>query len=199
MKQRINLYLSELRPVKDPLNLNNIALSWIMVLVACLGYMSILIYVNKSLNQDLIKVKRQLTQYTEKVNELQTALAVKQDKSFLSQQLNRLKKEYQHKEQMLEYISNRNDGNKINYADVMSDLAQFHHSDIWLTEFLFVNHEVELKGLTLSPSKLPYWFDGLKKSAFFSGKSFSVLEFKNIDDQEQVEFRVATINKGDKS
>jgi len=199
MKQRINLYLSELRPVKDPLSLNNIALSWVMVLVVCLGYMGILMYVDKDLNQELTKVKRQLTQQTAQVNELQAALAVKQDKTFLSQQLNRLKKEYQHKKMMLEYISERNDENKISYADVMSDLAQFHHSDVWLTEFRFVNHEVELKGLTQSPSKLPYWFDGLKKSTFFSGKLFSVLEFKNIDENAQVEFRVATTNKGDKS
>ena len=53
MKQRINLYLSDLRPVKDPLSLNNIALSWAIVLVICIGYMGILMYVNKDLTQEL--------------------------------------------------------------------------------------------------------------------------------------------------
>ena len=96
MKQRINLYLSDLRPVKDPLSLNNIALSWAIVLVICIGYMGILMYVNKDLTQELTKVKRNLTQQTAQVNELQAALAVKQDKTFLSQQLNKFKKEYQH-------------------------------------------------------------------------------------------------------
>jgi Tfp pilus assembly protein PilN len=199
MKQRINLYLSDLRPVKDPLSLNNIALSWAIVLVICIGYMGILMYVNKDLTQELTKVKRNLTQQTAQVNELQAALAVKQDKTFLSQQLNKFKKEYQHKEMMLKYISDKNNEDKISYADVMSDLAQFHHSDVWLTEFQFLNNEIVLKGLTQSPSKLPYWFDGLKQSAFFSGKSFSVLEFTHVDEQSKVEFRVATTNKGDNS
>lgn len=199
MKQRINLYLSELRPVKDPLSLNNIALSWAIVLVLCIGYMSILMYVNKDLTHELTQVKRKLTQQTAQVNELQAALAVKQDKTFLSQQLNKLKKEYQHKGMMLKYISGKNNEDKISYADVMSDLAQFHHSDVWLTQFEFMNHEIELKGLTQSPSKLPYWFDGLKQSVFFSGKSFSVLEFTHVDEQSKVEFRVATTDKGDNS
>ena len=199
MKQRINLYLSELRPVKDPLSLNNIALSWVIVLVVCIGYMSILMYVNNDLTKELTKVKSKLAQQTAQVNELQAALAVKQDKTFLSQQLNKLKKEYQHKEMMLKYISEKNNENNISYADVMSDLAQFHHSDVWLTQFQFINHEIELKGLTQSPSKLPYWFDGLKQSPFFSGKSFSVLEFTHVDEQSQVKFRVATKNEGDNS
>ena len=199
MKQRINLYLEELRPVKDPLSLNNIALSWIMVLVVCVCYMGILMYTNKVLNQELVKVKRQLNQHTEQVNELQAALAVKQDKIFLSQQLNILKQEYQHKKAMLSYISQKNDADKVSYADVMSDLAQFHHSDVWLTQFQFINNEIELNGLTKSPSILPFWFDGLKQSGFFSGKSFSVLEFSNFDEQSQVEFRVATTNTGDQS
>ncbi|SFD66127.1 PilN domain-containing protein [Pseudoalteromonas denitrificans] len=192
MKQRINLYLDDLRPIKDPLSLTNIVASWLVVLIICIGYTGALFYVNADTKKTLTHIKQKVDQQNASINELQAALSVKQDKNFLSQQLNKLNKEHQHKKMVFEYIAGRNKDNKTSYADVMSDLAEYHHNDIWLTEFQFVNHEIELKGLTQVPSKLPHWFDGLKRSSFFSGKSFSIIEFTNENEGEQVEFRVAT-------
>ncbi len=195
MKLRINLLIDELKPKKDPINLNNISLLWMIILVICLSYGSGVYYFSQQQNKKLFLAKSALSQQTAQIAAIEQELLKKQNKNVLSQQLNQLNIELTHKNLLLDYMKGRNQDEKVSYAAVMTDLSKYRHKDIWLTEFSFMDHKIELKGSTQKVAQLPHWLDGLKQSSFFSGQKFSVFSFDEEQSKTQqiVKFHVASV------
>lgn len=178
MKNRINLYIPELRPQKDPLSLAKLLITSGVVLSAVLVVSSILttqvVQVKKALKAEQVIAEQQQAS----LNQLQAQLEQKQNKSKYAQELKIIESEIAHKKLMFDFIAERSEADAVYFASVMTDLARFHDSRIWLTEFKLSHGNVKLAGVAQNASALPYWLDSLKQSDFFSGQSFSVMEFE---------------------
>ncbi|ATC93205.1 PilN domain-containing protein [Pseudoalteromonas tunicata] len=188
MKTRINLYLAELRPKKDPLSLNRVTV-FLLTLLLVMVLLSSVLKTKVVAQQKMLQNQQQLVaEQQATLTELQTALARKQDKNVLSQQLAQIKAEIQHKQLVMEFISTHEQ--TILYAEVMEDLARLHDPLIWLTGFKFNNQHIILEGQTDEPAQIPHWLDGLKASSYFSGKLLSEMKFEQRDGVTY--FRVAS-------
>ena len=178
MKNRINLYLPELRPQKDPLSLLKLLIISGVVLSIMLVASSILttqvLQVKKALKAEQLRAEQQQTS----LGQLQVQLEQKQNKSKFAQDLKIIESEIAHKRLMFDFISARSKADAVYFANVMTDLARFHDNRIWLTEFKISHGNIKLAGVAQNASALPHWLDGLKQSDFFSGQSFSVMEFE---------------------
>ena len=104
-----------------------------------------------------------------------------------------IKDEITHKKLMFDFISSRSEADAVYFANVMTDLARFHDNRIWLTEFKINPDNVTLAGMAENASVLPHWLDNLKQSDFFSGQSFSVMEFEQKNNT--VMFTLAGLEK----
>ena len=138
---------------------------------------------------DLQNKQKIVAEQQNTLSELQAALAQKQDKSVLAQQLAQIQAEINHKQLVMDFISTHDQ--TILYAQVMEDLARFHDPKIWLTGFKFNAKNILLEGQTDAPSQVPHWLDGLKASYYFSGKQLSEIAF---EEREGITyFKVASV------
>lgn len=193
MKTRINLYLPQLRPQKDPLSLNRI----VVFLLVTLFTMALL---SSTLKAKVVTQQKKLQGQQQIVNEqqttltqLQTALAKKQDKSVLAKKLAQIQAEIYHKQLVMDFISIHDQ--TILYAQVMEDLARYHEPKVWLTGFKFDSQHIVLEGQTDEPTQVPHWLDGLKASQYFSGKQLSEIEFEQREGLTY--FRIASVPAGE--
>ncbi|MBE0364898.1 hypothetical protein PULV_a3185 [Pseudoalteromonas ulvae UL12] len=193
MKNRINLYTPELRPQKDPLSLVKLLVISGVVFSVMLVVSSIITTQVAQLKKALITEQYVAEQQQSSLNQLQAELEQKQNKSKLAQELKLIENEITHKKLMFDFISSRSEADAVYFANVMTDLARFHDNRIWLTEFKINPDNVTLAGMAENASVLPHWLDNLKQSDFFSGQSFSVMEFEQKNNT--VMFTLAGLEK----
>lgn len=190
MKARINFYQESLWIKHDPMPLNTVAYLWF----ATFTFMAIVwSFYTYSAHTKYITLQQSEVQLKQAKVDLETAtraLAKKQNKTKLVNELKSLQLELQHKLQIFGHLKRTSAESITDYSDVMNDLALYHEPNIWLTDIKFVGQKVILRGQTLQSKYLPIWFNNLKQSAFFANKEFSVLELTTKDQVS--EFNVAT-------
>ncbi|MGB2707696.1 PilN domain-containing protein [Pseudoalteromonas nigrifaciens] len=194
MKTRINFYQKSLRVRRDPVLLQNMLMLWGGALIIIAIVWSLYAYKEHANHILLQQSKVQLKQAKTQLEVVKQQLADKQNKTLLISELKTLQQEIQHKQQVFSYLAQTSAQSKTDYAEVMRDLAQYHESNIWLTEIQFIGQKVTLHGQTLQSKYLPIWFSNLKQSTFFADKEFSVLELATEDGVS--EFNVATDMSG---
>ncbi len=190
MKAEINFYQKSLRPKRDLMPLLGVIILWLIALLIMiifwLGFAVDILYQNSVLK----KQQQHLAAQQAVLNLSKNELAKKQDKSKLVAEFKRLQAEVSHKQLFFDYLTTTERLVAIDFSQVMQDLAQFHEANIWLTSIQLSDQQIILKGETQQPSALPVWLSQLKHSSFFTGKEFSVVEFKQ--NKQNSEFVVAT-------
>ena len=190
MKTRINLYLDELKPKKEYLTLNNVAFSWLALIVVLVAVSGFLMFLESSSKQQVAQLQATLDVTKKQLQQTQEALQRKQDKSPLMRRIDKQKQELSQKQRLLFIMEDKSEQAEFDYAEVMTDLAANGHGDVWLTAFHFVGHDITISGAATHGSAIPVWLNGLKDSDYFVDKAFSLLEFNN--QEGGVSFQVAT-------
>jgi Tfp pilus assembly protein PilN len=191
-KHSINLLQAEIFPEKALLTLARVVAIWFLLLslmviwavVTELNYNQ----VTKKHN-DLLQDKQQSEQL---VNQLETELKNRQVSPVLKQKLETLKLVMQHKDALLNRLTDSNETFAGGFVMAMNDLSEMHHKDIRLETISINSQQMSFTGLARNPQAVPAWLAGFKNSRLLSGKAF--VNFKlSKNEQNITEFVVSSI------
>ena len=197
-KQTINLLQAELFPDKALLSLPKILGVWLVLLVIMVVW-AVLTEVNfkRSATQyhDLLNVQQQKKL---QVSELEAQLRNRQVSADLTSKLTNIKRVMQHKDALLDKLTDANETFAGGFVMVMNDLSVMHHKDIRLQTISINANNMSFTGLARNPQAVPAWLAGFKASRLLSGKAF--VQFKLAKNDDNItEFVVSSIAQKDKS
>lgn len=180
MKTRINLYLPQLRPVKEVLSLTQscsyVAVSIVAVIVIILGFS----YINDQLKSENVQLQQSLvieqSILTDKANEL-AAVTVNTP---LLQDIELVKIKIVEKKKVLSALKNELKDN-VGFSLIFSGLASIEMNNIWLTRITSTKGQLNFGGSALRSRDIPRWVNALQTSSAFGGLKFSHLDIKRDD------------------
>ena len=184
MKTRINLYLEHLKPKTQLLNLSFVMIVWLVIGLNGLffyydynaQYKETMTAVSK-LGVSLNGLENQRDKLESEVSELKQSPRLLREVTDIQEQL-KIKRRLQ--TSLLKQENFKLNG----FSQLMSDLAQHHHSDIWLTEINVYGDVTRFVGVTLQTAAVPEWLANLSSSDFFSGQTFSQTKlYRDTDGQ----------------
>ncbi|MEC8489576.1 MAG: PilN domain-containing protein [Pseudomonadota bacterium] len=199
MKRTINLYQDSLKPKKERLPFSKV----LLLNGAAIGVMLVVVIaLNITLGAKQKKLNEKtnaISQLNSEIKTLSAALEKKRDTQSLQQQLEKVNAKIENRKRLLAYLdSGELSFDATKYGEVMDDLANFHNQNLWLTSIDIDTQTIRLSGQTLAPSSIPVWLKKLQQSPFFQGKSFSSVQFDEVDGKENVkQFLISTDFEGD--
>ena len=199
MKRTINLYQDSLKPKKERLPFSKV----LLLNGAAIGVMLVVVIaLNITLGAKQKKLNEKtnaISQLNSEIKTLSAALEKKRDTQSLQQQLEKVNAKIENRKRLLAYLdSGELSFDATKYGEVMDDLANFHNQSLWLTSIDIDTQTIRLSGQTLAPSSIPVWLKKLQQSPFFQGKSFSSVQFDEVDGKENVkQFLISTDFEGD--
>lgn len=199
MKRTINLYQDSLKPKKERLPFSSVL--WLngAALIVMLVVVTALNFTLGAKQQKLSEKTRAIGQLNNEIKTLSAALEKKRDTQSLQQQLERVSAKIENRKRLLAYLeSGELSFDATKYGEVMDDLANFHNQNLWLTSIDIDTQTIRLTGQTVEPSSIPVWLKNLQNSPFFQGKSFSSVQFDEVDGSENVkQFLISTNFEGE--
>lgn len=199
MKRTINLYQDSLKPKKERLPFSSVLLLNGAALIVMLVVVTALNFTLGAKQQKLSEKTRAIGQLNNEIKTLSAALEKKRDTQSLQQQLERVNAKIENRKRLLAYLkSGELSFDATKYGEVMDDLANFHNQNLWLTSIDIDTQTIRLTGQTVAPSSIPVWLKNLQNSPFFQGKSFSSVQFDEVDGSENVkQFLISTNFEGE--
>jgi len=197
-KQSINLLQPEIFPEKALLTLPKMLGVWLILLLVMIVW-AVLTDVNfrqsEAKYNDLFKEQQQKQKL---VTELESQLKNRQVSADLMNKLGRIKLVMQHKDALLDKLTDSDETFAGGFVMAMNDLSAMHHKDIRLQTISINANNMTFTGLARNPQAVPAWLAGFKNSRLLSGKAF--VQFKLAKNDENItEFVVSSIAKKDKS
>ncbi len=196
-KNNINLLQAELFPEKPLLTLPRVVGVWlglfslmlIWVVVTELNY-------NQSAATYNVLLKEQ-QQKQKLVKQLESQLKNRQVSPTLQRDLDTMKLVMQHKNALLNKLTDSNETFAGGFVMAMNDLSAMHHKDIRLQTISIDAQNMSFSGLARTPQAVPAWLAGFKQSRLLSGKAF--IQFKlSKNEQNITEFVVSSLPSGGK-
>jgi Tfp pilus assembly protein PilN len=196
-KHNINLLQSEIFPEKPLLTLPKVVGIWLVLLMFMLAW-TIVTEVNyKKSNAKYYGFLTEQEKQKKRSQVLESQLQSRQITPALMNKLNTLKLVMQHKQALLDKLTNTNETFAGGFVMVMNDLSAMHNKDIRLQTISINANDMSFTGLARNPQAVPAWLSGFKTSKLLSGKEF--LQFKLISNEQNItEFVVSSIVKKDK-
>ncbi len=185
MKQQINFYAAEFKPVKDLMSLDNMLLIWLVGLV-----ISVLLYVYESDQLERLEAQRnseqtQQNRIQSQLGELQSSFSRRGDLGNLNEVLADKKGHYSTLEAVLRQLDSRSGGMSAGVAGIMDDLTDLKLKSIWLTEITINQGQLSVMGETRDPKQIPLLIKQLEAIDGLSDRRFAKLEVM-IDPQRDI-------------
>ncbi|MCG7531451.1 PilN domain-containing protein [Psychrobium sp. MM17-31] len=181
MKSRINLYLPELRPVKEVLPLSQsvtyMALSLFVAVLVIGGFT----YLNQQLKADNQRFQSELRLQEAILGDKSNELAAVTTNSPLLNDIKAAKAKTAEKKVILATLRrsfDRNDG----FSALFEGLSNIDMNGVWLTAIESRNGQLSFAGSALKSQAIPRWVEAMEQSPVFSGHSFAGLEIQREDD-----------------
>lgn len=194
IKNKINLLQAELFPAPPLLTLPKVAAIWAVLLFLMIIW-SVATQINfKSSAQTYDKLLSQKQEKQQQTQKLESQLKNRQVSPELRKSLSILQLVIQHKDSLLNELTDSNDTFAGGFVMAMNDLSLMHHKDIRLQQIQINAQDMSFKGLARTPQAVPAWLDGFKNSRLLSGKSFSNFKLKK-NEQNITEFVVSSVAK----
>ncbi|GAB58328.1 PilN domain-containing protein [Rheinheimera nanhaiensis] len=190
MKQQVNLYQHRLRPIRQPLALRRLLLSWTVLAGVLLLAAWLLQQHNQQRSTLLNQQQQQLDQQLQQVALFQQALTQRQASAALQKQLQLLEQSVQQKQQLLSYLSQQQQQASQLYSPVLQHLQQIDRPELWLTHFSLAQQHSSFTGITLQPRSVPQWLEQLRELSYFRGQRFRQVQMQQLDDNSAVSFEL---------
>jgi Tfp pilus assembly protein PilN len=183
MKNYVNLYQEELKPLKETLSLKmlvGVLLVSLVILASGLTY----IYIQ---GQQL-ELQKEIA-FNERVkvqNSLSTITAMKQemqpDQALELAVLN-MKQQYMNFNRFLNKLKTDKDNKTARFSDVMTDLTTIDVNDIWLTSIELNGEQLSLEGVAATESSFPKWLENFKSQQGLATRRFAKVDMKQQSDK----------------
>lgn len=190
MKQQVNLYQHRLRPVRQPLALRRLLLSWTALVAVLLLATWLLQQHNQQRSALLEQQQQQLEQQLQQVALFQQALTQRQASAALQKQLQLVEQSVQQKQQLLSYLSQQQQQASQLYSPVLQHLQQIDSPELWLTHFSLAQQHSSFAGITLKPQSVPQWLDQLRELSYFRGQRFRQVQMQQLNENSAVSFEL---------
>lgn len=192
MKNRINLLQEGLFPKPPLLTLPKVAGIWFLLLILMITWSVVTQFNLKSASQSYEKLAVEKKQKQQQAQKLEAKLTSRQVSPELRKKLEILKLVIQHKDALLNKLTDSNDTFAGGFVMAMNDLSSMHHKDIRLQTISINAKHMTFRGLARTPEAVPAWLDGFQKSRLLSGKSFSNFKLQK-NEQNITEFVVSSM------
>ncbi|PKH85706.1 PilN domain-containing protein [Colwellia sp. Bg11-28] len=196
-KNNINLLQAELFPEKPLLTLPRVVGVWLGLLSLMLIWVVVTeLNYNQSAATYNVLLKEQ-QQKQKLVKQLESQLKNRQVSPTLQRDLDTMKLVMQHKDALLNKLTDSNETFAGGFVMAMNDLSAMHHKDIRLQTISIDAQNMSFTGLARTPQAVPAWLAGFKQSRLLSGKAF--IQFKlSKNEQNITEFVVSSLPSGGK-
>ena len=196
-KNNINLLQAELFPEKPLLTLPRVVGVWLGLLSLMLIWVVVTeLNYNQSAATYNVLLKEQ-QQKQKLVKQLESQLKNRQVSPTLQRDLDTMKLVMQHKNALLNKLTDSNETFAGGFVMAMNDLSAMHHKDIRLQTISIDAQNMSFSGLARTPQAVPAWLAGFKQSRLLSGKAF--IQFKlSKNEQNITEFVVSSLPSGGK-
>lgn len=185
MKQWVNLYRNELKPIKQRLTLTKVSsvlglwLALLLVVVAVTQWQTAtVVQKNEQLSATLEKLNNDLASNRERISLRQPSPQLQAEKEQLQQELQDARSFSQ---QIAEFRQSRSSS----VSEFLHELAEITPEDIWLTDFSMSGENIRLHGQALNSEALVLWMDKFGQSRVLSDKRFAVVELKRSEQGYQ--------------
>ncbi|TWX70690.1 hypothetical protein ESZ36_03225 [Colwellia demingiae] len=195
-KNNINLLQAELFPEKPLLTLPRVVGVWLGLLSLMLIWVVVteLNYSQSAATYDGLLKEQQQKQKLAK--QLESQLKNRQISPALKRDLDTIKLVMQHKDALLNKLTDSNETFAGGFVMAMNDLSAMHHKDIRLQTISIDANNMSFTGLARTPQAVPAWLAGFKQSRLLSGKAF--IQFKLAKNEQDItEFVVSSLPAGD--
>lgn len=185
MKQWVNLYRNELKPIKQRLTLTKVSSVlgvWLALLLVVVGVTqwqkATVVQKNEQLSATLNKLNNDLDSNRERMSRRQPSPQLQAEKEQLQQELQDARSFSQ---QIAEFRQNRSSS----VSEFLQELADITPEDIWLTDFSMSGENIRLHGQALNSEALVLWMDKFGQSSLLANKRFAVVELKRSEQGYQ--------------
>ncbi len=192
MKQRVNLYVTDLQPTVIRASLQRVMSSFVLVGVLLLLATGYLMLQTKGLSQQLAAQQQIMTAKTTELTNLQQALTQRQPDAALQQKLANLQQSNARKESLLNYLQQDLSTKTQGYAEVMAALAALDPTGLWLTHFSLGAEGNRFEGVTANPVLVPLWLKSLGQVPALQGQQFSEVAVTPTQHKGYLQFSVTS-------
>lgn len=193
-KHSINLLQAELFPEIPLLSLTRVIAIWLglLCLMVIWAVVTEVTYSKSAAKYDGLLQEKQLK--TKLAQSLETQLKNRAVSPDLIRNLSTIKLVMQHKDALLDKLTDSNETFAGGFVMAMNDLSAMHHKDIRLQSISINSFEMSFTGLARNPQAVPAWLAGFQKSRLLSGKAF--VQFKLAKNEQGItEFVVSSVAK----
>lgn len=192
MKQRVNLYVTELQPTVIRASLQRVMTSFALVGVLLLLATVYLMLQTKGLSKQLALQQQTMAAKTTELTNLQQALTQRQPDVVLQQKLANLQQSNARKESLLNYLQQDLSTKTQGYAEVMAALATLDPTGLWLTHFSLGAEGNRFEGVTANPVLVPLWLKSLGQVPALQGQQFSEVAVTPTQHKGYLQFSVTS-------
>ncbi len=197
MKQQVNLYVPELRPVRQRLSAGTCAVLVVLVAVLVLAAMAYGNWQNRQLAGQADAIERQTTQLQQAVETLSAQVEQQRPDPELELALERVTDTISRRQRLLERVEGLTGNHQAGFSGRMAALARQIPENLWLTGITLESSPAsfKLEGRTRAPELVPGYLEQLGNEPVFAGETFRHFQLSRPDEEENtgwVEFRMAT-------
>jgi len=201
MKQQVNLYTSELRPVKQRLSFGTCVLLMLLVAALVLSAMGYGSWQNRQLASQANALERQTAQLQQAVETLSAQVEQRQPDPELELALGRVTETISRRQRLLERVEGLTANHQAGFSGRMAALARQIPDNLWLTSITLESSpaSLRLEGRTRAPELVPGYLEQLGNESVFAGETFRHFELSRPAEEQGsgwVEFRMATEHSG---
>lgn len=194
MRQEINLYRDDLRPVQMLLPARTIfAIVGGLVVVMLLLWAATQARVWSAESRLATLGDRQSAQQ-QQINQITAELAQRAESPVLAQQVRRMERELELKRQLLKVVSGESEGNTAGFSGQLAGLGRHQRDGLWFTRIGFSDGGagLRLEGSTLDARLLPAYLQDLAAEPAYLGKEFSTFWMRRPEAGSRLDFVIST-------
>ncbi len=191
VKTSINLLQSELLPERNFLTLQNIAIGWVLALIATVTLGVSLFWQEEQLANEQKTLNTEKRQIAKTMESLEAQLARHKVDSRLVAKRDQLKAIMTNKNALIAQLTDGKKTEVVGFAKAMTELANFHSRNISLERAVLNNQHISFSGVAKSPDAVPQWLSGFEKSSLLSGQHFNHFELIE-NDNNYTQFSVSS-------
>ena len=199
MKTHINLYLDEFKPKVDLLGLPIVLSVWLLLVIVMAAVFTLGRYNLNESQSELRGLQIKLAEQRDLTEQLKQKSLLHVEDPRLVRTIEQQAESISHERTVLKALQGHAGKQSQGYAQLMADLANFHHQSIWLTGITYRADGIVLSGATTEPDAITDWLAKLSRSSYFQGTEFSNLTIVTEDAQPYSRFSVATSVSSDKT
>ncbi|MAD52679.1 PilN domain-containing protein [Idiomarina sp. UBA3162] len=191
MKQSINLYTDELKPVVLKLSLARSLVAALVLTLVILVAWIVLQQIAEQRSAEADRVNQQLQQLQQQQTQLQSQVQQKNPDQQLVQQSESLSRRIQQQMQLNERLTHLESRQLIAPQQLMAELQAIDMEGLWLTEFGISEGRINLHGKAIKGNLIPSWMARFDGEPVLSDSRFSVVDLSQ-DEQDNQTFSLAS-------